>query len=66
MHPLTSSSSSSSSAATQAALGMALPPGFSLSSLLQGLGPKHSVPVMDVATQEMWPNMSMAEVGGSA
>jgi hypothetical protein len=52
-----------SSSATAAALGMCLPPGFGLGSLLQGLGPKHSVPVMDVGTQEMWPHMNMAEVG---
>lgn len=57
MHPL------ATPAATAAALGMSLPPGFCLHSLLQGLGPQHSVPVMDVATQEVWPNMSMAEVG---
>ena len=49
-------------AATAAALGLALPPGFSLHSLREGLGGQHSVPVMDVATQEMWPDMSMDEV----
>jgi hypothetical protein len=52
-----------SAAATAAALGMRLPPDFSLQSLAQQLGPQHRVPVIDVTSQDGAPHMSLGQVG---
>jgi hypothetical protein len=50
-------------AATAAALGMRLPPNFSLQILAEQLGPQHRVPVIDVTSQDGAPHMSLGQVG---